>query len=144
MTLGAFVHFLEAPPRELTAQSWHFGLTESSFRRFNEDPLGTFRGVSTDVEEALTFRNGCLYCHSLRGIGSRSHHVHALTGKPQGGFALALESYPPEVWKRFMFDQEAVAKKMGATPNIVQEGAPQALFELVNQARREQSQTLTK
>lgn len=144
MTLGAFVHFLEAPPRELTAQSWHFGLTESSFRRFNEDPLGAFRGVSKDVEEALTFRNGCLYCHSLRGIGPRSHHVHALTGKPRGGFALPLESYSPEVWKSFMFDQEAVAKKMGATPNIVQDGARQALFELVNNARREQNQTPAK
>ncbi len=43
-----------------------------------------------------------------------------------------------------MFDQEAVVKKMGATPNTVQEGAPQALFELVNKARGEQSQTPAK
>lgn len=144
MALGAFVHFLQAPPRELIAQSWHFGLTADSFRRFAADPLAAVRSGSKDVEDALTFRNGCVYCHSLRGVGSRSHHVHALTGKAQGGFALALESYPLEVWKRFMFDQEAVAKKMGATPNIVQESARQALFELVNQARREQNQTPAK
>jgi len=144
MTLGAFVHFLELPSRELMAQSWHFGLTTDSFRRFAADPLAAVRGLSTDVEEALTFRNGCLYCHSFRGSGSRSHHVHALTGKPQGGFALALESYPSEVWKNFMFEHETVAKKMGATPNIVQDGARQALFELVNKARSEQSQTPAK
>jgi hypothetical protein len=34
-----------------------------------------------------------------------------------------------------------VAKKMGATPNIVQESARQVLFELVNKAR---GQTPTK
>lgn len=144
LTLGAFVHFLEEPPRELAAQSWHFGLTENSFRTVKEDPLKAIRDVPKDVEEALTFRNGCIYCHSFRGIGARSHHVHAMTGKPQGGFALPLEGYPPEVWKTFMFDQEAVAKKMGATPNIVQESARQPLFELVNRSRREQTSRSTK
>jgi acetyl esterase/lipase len=136
LTLGAFIHFLERPPRELAAQSWHFGLTENSFRRAEDDPLKAIRDVSKDLEEALTFRNGCVYCHSFRGVGSRSHHIHATTGKPQGGFALPLESYPPEVWRTFMFDQEAVAKKMGAMPNIVQESARQALFDLVNQSRQ--------
>jgi len=71
-------------------------LTKNSFRRTKQDPLQAIRDLPNDVEEALTFRNG---------------------------FALPLESYPPEVWKRFMFDQETVAKKMGATPNIVQESA---------------------
>ena len=83
----------------------------------------------------MTFRNGCVYCHNCRRIGARSHHVHALTGKPHGGFALALEDYPPEVWRDFVFNQLEVAKKMGATPNIVQENASQALFEMVNRAR---------
>lgn len=141
LTLGAFIHFLEQPPRELVAQSWHFGLTENSFRKAEEDPLKAIRDVPKDVEEALTFRNGCVYCHSFRRIGSRSHHVHALTGKPHGGFALPLESYPPEVWRTFMFDQEAVAKKMGAMPNIVQESARQALFDLVNQSRQANATT---
>lgn len=136
MTLGAFIYFLETPPRELAAQSWHFGLTENSFRRVKDDPLRAIRDVPGDVHEALTFRNGCVYCHSFRGAGARSHHVHALSGKPQGGFALPLEEYPAEVWKNFMFNQVEVAQKMGATPNIVREGARQALFELVNKARR--------
>lgn len=58
-----------------------------------------------------------------------------MTGKPQGGFALALEDYPPEVWRNFLFNQAEVAKKMGATPNIVQESARPALFDLVNKTR---------
>lgn len=137
MTLGAFIHFLNPPPPELAAQSWHFALTENSFRRAKEDPLKAVRDVPKEVEDALTFRNGCVYCHSLRGVGSRSHHVHALTGKPQGGFALPLENYPPAVWKTFMFEQEAVAKKMGATPNLVLDSVRKPLFDLVNQARQQ-------
>jgi hypothetical protein len=35
-----------------------------------------------------------------------------------------------------MFDQETVAKKMGATPNIVQESARQTFFDLVNRSRQ--------
>ncbi|MGH7872959.1 MAG: alpha/beta hydrolase [Candidatus Binatia bacterium] len=140
LTLGAFIHFLEKPLPELAAQSWHFGLTDDSFQRSKTDPLKAVRDVPKDVEEALTFRNGCVYCHSFRGVGAASHHVNAMTGKPQGGFALALESYPPEVWKTFMFDQETVAKKMGATPNIVRDSVRQPLFELVNQSRRQQAQ----
>jgi arylformamidase len=137
MTLGAFIYFLEMPPPELAAQSWHFGLTESSFRRVKEDPLQAIRDLPQDVQEAMTFRNGCVYCHSFRGAGARSHHVHALTGKPQGGFALKLEEYPADVWKNFMFNQTEVAQKMGATPNIVRESARQPLFDLVNSARQQ-------
>jgi len=136
MPLGAFIYFLKEPPLELAAQSWHFGLTEDSFRRFKDDPLKAIRDVPQDVEQALTFRNGCVYCHSFRGAGSRSHHVQPLTGKAQGGFALPLESYPPEVWREFMFNQTAVARKMGATPNIVTEAARQTLFDLVERSRR--------
>jgi arylformamidase len=136
MTLGAFIYFLETPPRELSAQSWHFGLTENSFHRVKDDPLRAIRDLPQDVHEAMTFRNGCVYCHSFRGTGARSHHVHALTGKPQGGFALPLEQYPAEVWKNFMFNQVEVARKMGATPNIVRESARQQVFELVNRERQ--------
>jgi hypothetical protein len=138
MPLGAFIYFLKEPPQELAAQSWHFGLTGDSFRRFKDDPLKAIRDLPQDVEQALTFRNGCVYCHTFRSVGSRSHHVHALTGQAQGGFALPLESYPAQVWREFMFNQTAVAKKMGATPNIVQENARQALFDLVNSSREKQ------
>ncbi len=135
MPLGAFIYFLDPPPPELAAQSWHFGLSADSFRRYPSDPLKAIRDVPREVEEALTFRNGCVYCHEFRGAGARSHHVHALTGAAQGGFALPLEDYPPEVWHEFLFDQVEVAKKMGAMPNLVSGNARQALFDLVNRSR---------
>jgi len=62
-----------------------------------------------------------------------------MTGKPQGGFALALEKYRPEVWRNFMFNQLEVAKKMGATPNIVPESARSVVFDLVNKTGRQTS-----
>lgn len=135
MTVGGFIYFQNEPPRHLQAQSWHFGLAADSFRRTSEDPLRAIKDVPREVYDALTYRNGCVYCHSFRGVGSRSHHVQALTSQPKGGFALPLESYPPEVWRRFVFEQEAVAKKMGAFPNLVAESARGVLFELVNQSR---------
>jgi len=52
-----------------------------------------------------------------------------------GGFALPLESYPPEVWKNFIFDQDSVAAKIGASPNPVAEEMRQSLYEGVKASR---------
>jgi hypothetical protein len=79
-----------------------------------------------------------VYCHELRGTGARSHHIAAANGAAHGGYALPLESYPPEVWKKFIFDQSAVAEKIGAHPNPVPELIRQPLFELVNGSRQGQ------
>lgn len=136
--LGAFIHFLKDPPPEIPVHQAQFGLTENSFRLVADDPLAGLKDLRKDVYEALTFRNGCIYCHSLRGIGPQSHHVTASTGADHGGLALPLESYPPEVWKSFMFDQVAIAKKIGATANPVAEGTRQAFFDLVNKSRETQ------
>jgi hypothetical protein len=133
--LGAFVHFLKDPPAEITPQPGQFALTEDSFRLVAADPLAGLRGLRRDVLETLTFRNGCVYCHTFRGIGSRSHHVTAAGGAPHGGLGLPLEDYPPDVWKAFLFDQLTVARTIGATPNPVPDPARQALYDLVNAAR---------
>src|SRR5438105_4486907 len=113
--LGAFIHFLKEPPDELAPQPAQYGLTPESFRLAGKDPLASLRGLRKDIYEAMTYRNGCVYCHSFRGIDSRSHHVIASTGAPHGGFALPLPSYPAEVWKSFIFDQNKVANKIGAS-----------------------------
>ncbi|HWO41636.1 MAG TPA: alpha/beta hydrolase, partial [Candidatus Eisenbacteria bacterium] len=136
--LGAFIHFLEEPPAELGVQAAQYALTIDSFRLVERDPLAGLADLSRDLRETMSFRNGCVYCHDFRGIGSRSHHVTAANGKPHGGFALPLASYPPEVWRNFVFDQESVAKKIGASPNIVAPEVRQALFELVNGSRASQ------
>ena len=136
--LGAFIHFMKAPPAEIALQEAHFGLTEKSFRLVAEDPLAPLKNLRKDLYEAVTFRNGCVYCHSLQGIGSKSHHITAASGAPHGGLALALEDYPPAVWRAFIFDQLAVAKKIGASPNVVAKSARQALYDLVNKSRESQ------
>lgn len=135
--LGAFIHFLKEPPPELAVQEPHFGLTEESFRLVGADPLAGLQKLPQDIQAALTFRNGCVYCHSIGAVGSRSYHVDASTGRPHGGVALTLENYPAEVWKAFIFDQTAVAKKIGASPNPVATQTRQALYELVNRLRQQ-------
>lgn len=136
--LGAFIHFMKEPPREIALQASHFALTEDSFRLVATDPLAALKDLRRDLHDTVTFRNGCVYCHSLRGVGARSHHVTAETGAPHGGFALPLESYPPEVWKAFLFDQTAVARTIGASPNPVADGVRQPLYDLVNRSRQTQ------
>ncbi len=133
--VGAFLYFLKPPPPKFLPQAWHFALTEASFRLVEENPLALLDGLPRKIVEALTYRNGCIYCHSFRRTGSRSHHVLVSSGAPHGGFALPLEDYPPEVWKTFVFDQEAVAEKMGAIPNTVKESVQRPLYELVAKYR---------
>ena len=41
---------------------------------------------------------------------------------------MPLESYPPDVWKTFIFDQETVTRKMGATPNGVRDEREASAF----------------
>jgi len=133
--VGGFIHFMKAPPEEIESAGRHFALTDDAFRRVATDPLAALADLPRDVHEAMTFRNGCVYCHSWRGLGARSHHVTALTGAPHGGFALPLASYPPDVWRAFLFDQETVAQKLGIRPNPVSDAVRQSLFDLVSRAR---------
>ena len=120
----------------IALQAAQFALTENSFRQVTNDPLAGLKDLPKELFETVTVRNGCVYCHSLRAIGSRSHHIVAATGTAYGGEALPLESYPPEVWRTFIFDQLSAAKKIGASPNVVAESARQDLFEFVNQSRK--------
>ena len=136
--VGAFIHFLEQPPPELMRQAPYYGLTENSFKLSEEDPLASLKDLPKEVYEAITVRNGCVYCHSFRGIGSQSHHVTESDYKPHGGLALPLESYPEDVWQAFMFNQEEAAKKIGASPNFVDEEARQPLYDLVVESRKNQ------
>jgi acetyl esterase/lipase len=133
--VGAFVYFLKEPPEELRPQSAQYAFTENSFKLVGNDPLAPIKDLKNDLYETVTFRNGCIYCHELRGSGAQSHHVVAANGAAHGGNALPLESYPPEVWRKFIFEQSAIAEKIGAHPNLVPEAVRQPLFELVNGSR---------
>ena len=117
-------------------QAPYYGLTDDSFRLVNENPLALLKDLPKPVYDALTGRNGCVYCHSIRDIGSQSYHFTASDNRAHSGLALTLESYPENVWKAFMFKQKEVAKKIGASPNIVKEEARQALYDLVVELRK--------
>jgi acetyl esterase/lipase len=136
--LGAFVYFRRAPPAQLAPPTYTtYALTSESFRLSREDPLAPLRDLPDELLAVLTHGNGCVYCHELRGVGARAGHLRLTDGELVGGFALPLESYPAEVWRRFVFEQEAVAAEIGASPNpIPAEQAPR-LFELVERARGE-------
>jgi hypothetical protein len=135
--LGGFIHFMEEPPEDWVRQAPYYGITESSFKLTEDDPLASLRSLPKEILEALTTRSGCVYCHSFRGAGAESGHVTAAGMQRHGGIALPLESYPEEVWRRFIFNPEEAARLIGASPNPVAEEARQALYDLVVAARRQ-------
>ena len=136
--VGAFVHFLREPPAVLRPESGAmFALTPQSFRRSTEDPLAAVRDLPAPAREVLTDTNRCLICHSFRGAGARAGHITAAKGTVHAGFALALETYPHEAWRRFVFDPNGAAALIGVRPNPVASNAAQSLYDVVV-AEREQ------
>lgn len=131
LPLGAFVHFEVEPPTDLRAQLWHYSLTLDGISRGAVDPLAGIRQHPAPLVSALTDKNGCLFCHALRGIGSRSHHMRAADAQAHGGFALALEAYPSAVIDRFLDHQDEAAAGMGATPNHVDPAVRESLRALI-------------
>lgn len=130
--LGAFLHFRSPPPAHLRNKSYApYGLTSKSFRWVDTDPLAPVRDLTGDLRDAVLGEQGCLKCHSFRGAGARAHHVRASDGKPHGAFALPLEEYPTEVLRRFLFEQDAVAKSFDVAPLRVEPTTARALFDLV-------------
>jgi acetyl esterase/lipase len=129
--IGAFVHFRAPPPHLRNNSFMPFGVTSKSFRWVKDDPLGPVRELPVPLRDTLIGSQGCLKCHSLRGTGARSHHNLALDGKPYGAFALPLEEYPTEVLRRFLFDQDTVARSFDVTPLHVEASIARSLFDLV-------------
>ncbi len=132
--MGAFLYMLDrraSRPSTLT----HFSLEISGFERSDADPLAGLRDVGDEILWTLTGGLGCVGCHSLRGIGSRSGHLRAVDAEPQGGYALPLEEYPVEVWRRFVFQPHEAAELLQAPHPAVRGRAAVLLFELVERTR---------
>lgn len=108
-----------------------FALTPESFAVVASDPLAAARAQAPAVAAALTNAQGCLQCHALHGEGARAHHVRARDGQLAEGFGLALEEYPPEVLRRFLFEQKEVAKGFGVGPLELPEATAKPLFAAV-------------
>lgn len=114
--LGGFVHFRKQPPRELVSSVFGmFALTPESLRVTDEDPLAPLRDLAPGFQEFLIRDKACVSCHRFRGAGTRAGHLRASDAELVGGFALPLEEYPPEAWRRYVFEQAKVAKEIGAT-----------------------------
>ena len=136
--VGGFLHVPDAPAAGTPGAAAlsvptlaEFALTAASFHVVDEDPLAVARKVPRPLAAALTNEQGCLQCHALHGNGGRAHHVRAADGQVAEANGLPLEEYPPDVLRRFLFEQDAVAKSFGVGPLHVSETvANQLLAEL--------------
>jgi hypothetical protein len=129
--VGPFLFFPYGAPQHLRdTTTASFGLTPDGFHLQKDDSLAAVRALSPELREALLGGDGCLKCHSLRGTGAHAHHLRASDGKPQGGHALAIDEYPPDVLRRFLFQQTAVAESFGVEPLPIAEPVARALFAL--------------
>jgi arylformamidase len=135
-SLGAFIYFLRPPPPRFSSPTTAmYSLTIDSFRLVERDPLAAMADLPKDVHDVMRFRNACLSCHSFRGTGVRAGHIRARDSEPQGGYALPLESYPPGVWRQFMFDHQKSAAAIGVRPNPIAGPAAAKLFDIVVKER---------
>jgi acetyl esterase/lipase len=133
--VGAFLTFAKpAPPSVDTRAIGRFALTPESFAVVDADPLAPLADLAPADRELVTDEFHCTGCHAFRGVGGRASHLRARDGERVGGYGLPLEEYPPEVWRRYCFEQAQVAGLIGASPVPLGEHA-RALFELVEQER---------
>jgi hypothetical protein len=134
--LGAFLHFQTPPPADMRNETYApFGLDASSFRWVDGDPLAPVRAMTGGLREAMIGSQGCLKCHTFRGAGARAHHTRADSGEPYGAFALPLEEYPTDVLRRFLFEQESVARSFGVVPLPVEPKVARQLFDMVSREK---------
>lgn len=129
--LGPRLEFLKPPPAgmavgPLKSQLITSAITLDGISFSQTDPLAEIQKYTDDVRAVITEQNKCVYCHGIADIGARAHHLDALTGQPQGGFALPLAEYSPAVMTAFLTEQADVAKRIGMTPNAVPEPLLQA------------------
>jgi hypothetical protein len=135
--VGAFLHFNARPPDEIVPATFGlFGLTLDSFHLSDEDPLAPLRSeLSVEDRDFLIREKACVSCHQFRGAGARAGHIRARDGELVAGFALPLEEYPPEVWRRYCFEQANVADEVGASEVHLSPEWQQRLFDLVVRER---------
>jgi hypothetical protein len=134
--LGAFLYFQTPPPADVSNKTYApFGLGATSFHWVETDPLAPMRSLSGGLREAMIGEQGCLKCHKFRGVGARAHHALAASGKPHGAFGLPLEEYPTDVLRRFLFEQDAVAKSFDVVPLRVEKNTARQLLDMVNREK---------
>jgi len=138
--LGAFLYFPDAEPKhsESLPLFGRYALTTDSFALVEEDPRAVLDDLPAAPRRTVVEDRQCISCHRLRDVGGRAFHIRARDAKAVGGHALPLERYPAVVWKRFVFEQEAVAAEVGANVVDFTPEEAQALYDMVvaERARR--------
>jgi len=132
--VGAFIHWPSDGPTTpiRVATLADFALVPTSFKVVADDPLAPVRRIANPLGVTLVNEQGCMQCHAFRGVGPRAHHLRAADGKPSGGDGLPLEEYPREVLRKFLFEQEEVAKSFGVNPLRVDPASAKALFAMTD------------
>jgi hypothetical protein len=134
--LGGFLLFPVEEPAALGSRVFgRYELTPESFRLTESDPWAGVRDLPEDLRSALTRDLACVACHQLRGAGARAGHLRASDAALVGGFGLALEDYPPDAWRRYIFEQRQVAAEVGATPVALEGPLAQRLYDFVVRER---------
>ena len=131
--LGAFLFFPgEEPGRDEAMPLFgRYGLTLESFRRVPRDPRSVYADLPTRGREVLTEQHHCVPCHRFREVGGRALHIRARDGQGMGGHALPLERYPAAVFRRFVYEQAAVAEEVGANAVHFTPEEAEALYDMV-------------
>jgi len=127
--LGAFIYFAEDRPERL--RETIAGVAPAGIELAAADPLAALNSVPSNLRAVLTDRHNCVSCHDFRGTGARAHHLTAVGAREHGGYALPLASYPEPVLRRFLFDQEALARDFGITANVLARRDAEALYDLL-------------
>jgi hypothetical protein len=133
---GAFLYFASPTPIGVIPNIFElFGLTIDSFQLTDDDPFAPLSDLEEADQNFLVREKACVSCHQFRGAGARAGHIRASDGELVGGFALPLEEYPPEVWRRYCFEQAEVAAELGVRQVDLSPEWQQRLFELVVRER---------
>ena len=131
--LGAFLYFPgEEPSRSESLPLFgRYALTTGSFELVESDPRDALSDLPVAGRRILLERRQCVACHRVRDVGGRAFHIRARDANRMGGHALPLERYPEVVWRRFVFEQKAVAAEIGANVVDFTPEEAKALYDMI-------------
>ncbi len=109
-----------------------FSLITAGLRWQEADPFEPLFDLAAPTRQMLR-RSGCTECHAFRDVGGLGYHIGAFSGQPESGLALPLMDYPPVVLERFLFDQKAVAQRIGVNAVPLDRALSEALHNLVRE-----------
>ncbi|MEM9176838.1 MAG: alpha/beta hydrolase fold domain-containing protein [Myxococcota bacterium] len=135
--LGAFLYFPNEEPsrKESLPLLGRYALTSASFELVAGDPRAVLADLPVAGRKAIVESLQCVSCHRVRGVGGEAFHIRARDAQAMGGHALPLERYPEVVWRRFVFEQAAVAAEVGANVVEFAPGEAQALYDAIVEER---------